>query len=79
MAFTLDVKGAHKRVRVLDEEQGLLLFRWMERLMYYVVCHFGAAFSDWHWSPSGSASTRATTRSASTRVICFAPRQSGSV
>ena len=48
--FTLDVKAAHKRVKVHPSEQGLLLFRVKGRTFFYQVCHFGGKFSAYWWS-----------------------------
>ena len=40
--IALDVKAAHKRIKVSPAEQGALLFEWQGTLCYYTVCHFGA-------------------------------------
>ena len=57
-ALTLDVSKAHKRVKVHDEEQGLLLFEHNGRLFYYCVCHFGAKFSAYWWARVGGCMHR---------------------
>ena len=43
--FSLDVEAAHKTVRVRETEQGLLGVRNRDKLYFYKVCPFGAAFS----------------------------------
>ena len=50
----LDFKAAHKRVKVRQSDQGLLLFRNSGRLYAYVVCHFGARFSAYWWQRVGA-------------------------
>ena len=47
--FTLDVKAAHKRVKVHPSELGLLLFRVKGRTFVYQVCHVGGKFSAYWW------------------------------
>ena len=47
--IALDVKAAHKRIKVSPAEQGALLFEWQGTLYYYTVCHFGAKFSAYWW------------------------------
>ena len=42
MSASIDFKAAHKRVKIHDTEQGLLLFAFSGTLWRYVVCHFGA-------------------------------------
>ena len=59
VAFSLDVKAAHKRVRIHPDEQGLLLFRHAEKLYGYRVCHFGAKFSAYWWARVGACLHRA--------------------
>lgn len=53
-AFGLDIKSAHKRVRVRPSEQSLLMFTFQEKLFYYQVCPFGASFSQHWWGRIGS-------------------------
>jgi hypothetical protein len=52
--LTADVKAAHKRMLVLEEERGLLCFELEDQLYSYAVCHFGAAFADYWWKRMGS-------------------------
>lgn len=57
-AFGLDIKSAHKRVRVRKQEQGLLLFQYKGHLYHYTVCPFGAKFSQHWWGRVGSLLVR---------------------
>ena len=64
-ALTVDVRKAHKLVKVKQEERGLLLF-WRPAarnvpatLCGYNVCHFGASFSAYWWSRVGAWLVRA--------------------
>ena len=41
-----DFKAAHKKVKVRKEDPGLLLFEFANQLYGYVVCYFGARFSN---------------------------------
>ena len=43
--FSLDIKSAHKRVVIRQEEQGLLGFQIDGKVFFYRVCPFGATFS----------------------------------
>ena len=45
MAFSLDIKSAHKRIVIRDEECGLLGFTLQGQLFFYRVAPFGATFS----------------------------------
>lgn len=47
LSFTADVKSAHKSLRLRPDQQGQCMFRLMQRLFFYVVCHFGGGFSDY--------------------------------
>ena len=58
VAASLDFKAAHKRVKVHESEQGLLLFAFQGVLWRYVVCHFGAKFSAYWWQRVGGLITR---------------------
>ena len=51
--FSLDVKSAHKRVVLRDNEQGLLGFSLNDSLYFYRVCPFGATFSAYWWQRLG--------------------------
>ena len=53
-ALTLDVKSAHKLLRLHDSEHGLVLFEFLGILCHYLVCHFGASFSDYWWGRLGA-------------------------
>ena len=55
LAFSMDVSKAHKRVRVREAEQGLLLFGLKGVLYHYVTCHFGATFSAYWWGRCGAS------------------------
>ena len=52
--FVLDVSKAHKRIKVHPSEQGLLLFRVLNQIFYYKVCHFGGKFSAYWWARKGA-------------------------
>lgn len=54
VAFSLDVKAAHKRVRTRPAELGLLLFGHLDKLYGYRACHFGAKFSAYWWARVGA-------------------------
>ena len=58
VSASIDFKAAHKRVKVHDTEQGLLLFAFNGTLWRYVVCHFGAKFSAYWWQRVGGLITR---------------------
>ena len=50
MFLTLDVKAAHKRIRVRHADQGLLLFSFQGKWFRYAVTHFGGTFSAFYWT-----------------------------
>jgi hypothetical protein len=50
MFLSLDIKSAHKTVRLRIEDQGLALFHWHQSLVGYRVNHFGAKWSAYWWS-----------------------------
>ena len=56
--IALDVKAAHKRIKVSPAEQGALLFERQGTLSYYTVCHFGAKFSAYWWQRLGALLSR---------------------
>ena len=56
--IALDVKAAHKRIKVRTAEQGALLFEWQGSLYFYKVCHFGANSSAYSWQRLGALLTR---------------------
>ena len=53
MGFSLDIKAAHKRVCIREEEHGLLGFTLQNQLYFYRVAPFGATFSASWWSRLG--------------------------
>ena len=53
MGFSLDIKAAHKRICIREEEHGLLGFTLQDRLYFYRVAPFGATFSASWWSRLG--------------------------
>ena len=53
-ALTADVAGAHKCIKIAEEEQGLMFFEIAQRLFYYIVCHFGGRWSAYWWSRAGA-------------------------
>ncbi len=55
VAFSADVKGAHKLCRLRTSEHGHMLFECMDILYYYLVCHFGGAWSSYWWARAGGA------------------------
>ena len=46
---SIDIKAAHKRMLIREDERGSLLFRFQGRLYAYRSAHFGAKTSAWHW------------------------------
>ena len=46
---SIDIKAAHKRMLIREDERGSLLFRFQGRLFAYRSAHFGAKTSAWHW------------------------------
>ena len=55
VAFVLDVKTAHKRVKVAPDEQVYSVFTAVDlqgntRWLVYLTCHFGGAWSAYWWS-----------------------------
>ena len=53
-AWSLDVKAAHKSIRVRRSEQGLLGVRVGNTFFFYSVCPFGAAFSAYWFARLGA-------------------------
>ena len=45
LGFSIDIRAAHKQIRLLPEEQGLVIFAFQNRFFYYTVAHFGGRFS----------------------------------
>ena len=48
--FNIDVKAAHKRIKVHPNERGLLSFRALGKLFAYKVLHFGGSCSAYYWA-----------------------------
>ena len=57
-AASIDIKAAHKRMLIREEERGSLLFRFDDRLFAYRSAHFGAKTSAWHWGRVSGALLR---------------------
>ena len=70
LAASIDFKAAHKRMKVHESEQGLLLFAFQGVLWRYLVCHFGAKFSAYWWQRLGALLTRLTHK-----FLAFAPHK----
>ena len=56
--FSLDIKAAHKTIRVRHSEQGLLGVHMADRHFFYSVCPFGATFSAYWFARLGGFITR---------------------
>ena len=52
-AFGLDIKSAHKRIRLHPSERGLMMFTFKDQLYMYKVCPFGAKCSQHWWGRMG--------------------------
>ena len=48
--LNVDVKSAHKRIKVKPQHQGLLAFRYQDQLYHYKVLHFGGSCSAYYWT-----------------------------
>ena len=48
--FNLDVKSAHKRIKVKPDQQGLLAFQFQDMIYHYQVLHFGGTCSAYYWT-----------------------------
>ena len=57
-AITVDVKAAHKTMRVSEEDAGLCFFRIAGVLYRYLTCHFGASYSAFWWGRVSGALIR---------------------
>ena len=53
-----DIKAAHKRMLIREDERGSLLFRFDDRLFAYRSAQFGAKTSAWHWGRVSGALLR---------------------
>ena len=54
VAFSLDIKSAHKLVVIRESDRGLLGFTLDNKIHFYKVAPFGATFSAFHWTRLGS-------------------------
>lgn len=63
-AFTLDVKSAHKRIKLREKELGDQFIEANGQLYYYKTCHFGGAWSAYWWARTASALMRIVHRIA---------------
>ena len=50
LAFAMDIKGAHKTIRIHPEEWGLNMLQLASICFAYKCCPFGAAFSAFWWA-----------------------------
>lgn len=48
--LNIDVKSAHKRIKVKLEHQGLLAFQFRDVVYHYKVLHFGGTCSAYYWT-----------------------------
>ena len=55
---SIDIKAAHKRMLIKEDERGSLLFKFGNRLYAYRTAHFGAKTSAWHWGRVSAALMR---------------------
>ena len=55
---SIDIKAAHKRMLIREDERGSLLFKFDDRLFAYRSAHFGAKTSAWHWGRVSGAILR---------------------
>lgn len=51
--LSVDIKSAHKLVKLRASERGLVSFSWKGRIFIYKVCPFGASFSAHWWGRLG--------------------------
>ena len=54
---SIDIKAAHKRMPIREDERGALLFQF-EQSYAYRTAHFGAKTSAWHWGRVSGALLR---------------------
>lgn len=59
---SIDIKAAHKRMLIREDERGSLLFKFKDRILAYRSAHFGAKtvllLSAWHWGRVSGALLR---------------------
>ena len=60
--FNIDVKAAHKRIKVHHSNRGLLSFRALGRLFCYRTLHFGGSCSAYYWARTSSLLMRLSHR-----------------
>ena len=58
VAITVDVRAAHKRMKVAGQDGGLAFFWFAGVWWRYLVCHFGASWSAWWWGRVSGALIR---------------------
>ena len=51
--LSIDIKSAHKLVKLRSTERGLVSFSWKGKIFVYRVCPFGASFSAHWWGRLG--------------------------
>lgn len=54
-AIVIDIKSAHKQVKVREEDGGLAFFQFQGKLYRYKRCHFGASYAAYWWGRLSSA------------------------
>ena len=52
--LSLDIKAAHKQIRLKESDRGVVMFAFQSRYFCYRVAHFGARFSAYWWSRLGA-------------------------
>ena len=57
---SIDIKAAHTRMLIKEEERGALLFQFENKTYAYRTPHFGAKTSAWHWGRVSRALLRLT-------------------
>ena len=57
-AFTIDVKAAHKRIKIACRDGGMAFFQFKGKWYRYKVAHFGASWSAWYWQRLAGALLR---------------------
>ncbi len=55
---SIDIKAAHKRILIREEERGALLFQFENRTYAHRTAHFGTKASAWHWGRVSGAILR---------------------
>ena len=60
--FTVDVKKAHKRIRLKQTDWGLMFFQLLGVLYFYKVCPYGGTFSAYWWGRFGAIIIRISHR-----------------